>query len=140
MSGKSDIKKFLTDLQTDGESYFGSGRSNNILDVTLSVVTVLASLLSACLAVAGAQKWVIALIAAMPAAAASIQSKVGINERADWYFQYAAALRAMATKVEFADPSTLDEYVDERARLEVSMEAEWRKTIRRPSPSRSKKN
>jgi hypothetical protein len=126
MPNKADLNRLLEAMQNDREAFFSSGRNNNIFDITLSVLTVMASVAAACLIGASiGNRWLIALVAAIPAATTSIQTKVAIRERADWYFLYAAEVRALATELEFADPADVQSYAKRRASLEISMEEKW---------------
>ena len=137
MTAAADRSEFVAGLNEDGESLFSSGRVNNIVDIVLALSIVLASLLAACLAALHlGDRWFVALVAGVPAAAATIQNRVGVRERADWYFLYAAEVRALATELKYASSPNLDEFGKRRARLETTMEAEWRK-IARHSPKLS---
>ena len=121
--------ELLEDLDSDGNSYFSGGFWNNIIDLSLTVCTVFASLIASGLAVAHSERvrpWQIAIIAGIPAAAASIQKIVGVRERSNWYFMYAAQVRSLATRLRFATP-TVEEIANERAKLEIKMEADWTK-------------
>jgi hypothetical protein len=140
MSNKSDRDRLLEGLQQDGESFFGSGVWNNVTDIVLTLSIVLASVLAACLAVSNMQhhRWVIAFVAAIPAAATSIQTKVGVRERSDWYFLYAAEVRALATELEFAESPNVEDFAKRRAKLETVMETEWHKLARHSSSRRSR--
>ncbi len=122
--------ELLDDLDSDGNSYFSGGFWNNIIDLSLTVGTVLASLVASGLAVAHSDRvlpWQIAVIAGIPAAAASIQKIVGVRERSNWYFMYAAHVRSLATRLRFADAPNVEEIANERANLEIRMEADWTK-------------
>lgn len=122
--------ELLEDLDSDGNSYFSGGFWNNIIDLSLTVGTVLASLVASVLAIAHSDRvhpWQIAIIAGIPAAAASIQKIVGVRERSNWYFMYAAQVRSLATRLRFAAAPNVEEIANERAKLEIKMEAEWTK-------------
>ena len=84
MSNETARNELIAELEADGESYFSGGFWNNIIDLSLTILTVLASLVATVLASANSQsvsKWVIAAVAAIPAGAASLQRIVGIRER-----------------------------------------------------------
>jgi hypothetical protein len=70
---------------------------------------------------------VVATAAAIPAAAASLQRIIGIRERSNWYFLYAAQVRALATKLKYAITPDVEDFANKRAELEVEMEKEWLK-------------
>jgi hypothetical protein len=122
--------QLLEELEEDGDSFFLGGFWNNIIDLSLTIFTVLSSLVTAGLAVADSQKishWLIATLAAVPAAAASIQKIVAVRDRSNWYFIYAAQVRSLATRLKFANVPNVEEIAIERAKLEVEMEEEWTK-------------
>ena len=66
-------------------------------------------------------------MASIPAGAASLQRIIGIRERSNWYFMYAAQVRALATKLKYASAPNVEEFAKKRAELEVEMEKEWLK-------------
>lgn len=118
----------LKSLEEDGDSYFSGGVWNNVTDLSLTVVTVLASLVAAILASTDAKeisRWVIAGVAAVPAAAASLQRIIGMRERSNWYFMHAAEVRALATKLRYANAPDVEEFARQRAEMEVEMERGW---------------
>jgi hypothetical protein len=126
MPDESDHTRLLEAMQNDREALFSSGRLNNLLDITLSVLTLAASVAAACLVAAAiGNRWLIALVAAIPAATTSIQTKLAIRERSNWYFLYAAEVRALAMELEFADLASLQDFAKRRAKLEITMEARW---------------
>jgi hypothetical protein len=143
MSDGTKLEELLERLEENGDSFFGGGFWNNIIDLTLTVLTVLASLVATVLTAANSPSirgWQIAIVAGIPAAAASIQKIVGVRERSDWYFKYSAQVRSLATRLKFANAS-VEEIANERASLEVKMEAEWSKIGSSAFPlRRGKKN
>jgi hypothetical protein len=120
-------EQLIEELAHDGEEFFSSGRLNNIIDLSLSITTVLASLCAAGLAAKGVAAWVIAIVAAVPAATTSIQKITGVRKRSNWNFIYAAQVRSLATRLEYAESATVEEIANDRARLEIDMEMEWAK-------------
>jgi hypothetical protein len=122
--------KLMAELEDDGESFFSGGFWNNVIDLSLTVVTVLASLVATVLATTDPKdvsRWVVAAVAAIPAGAASMQRIIGIRERSNWYFLYAAQVRALATKLKYATAPNVEEFANKSADLEVEMEKEWLK-------------
>jgi hypothetical protein len=117
----------LAELEDDGDSFFEDGRRNNLIDLGLTVTTVLASLVATVLATEGntIHPWILAAVAAIPAAAASLQRIVGIRERSNYHFMYAAEVRALATKLKFSNAPNLEEFAHKRAEIEVEMERAW---------------
>jgi hypothetical protein len=121
--------ELISELEEDGESFFSEGFRNNIVDLSLTIVTVLASLVATVLASTDSKdisRWIVATVAAIPAGAASLQRIIGIRERSNRYFTY-AVLRALATKLKYADAPNVEEFANQSAELEVEMEKEWSK-------------
>jgi pimeloyl-ACP methyl ester carboxylesterase len=130
MLNRSSREELIRELEEDGDSFFEEGRSNNIFDLSLTIVIVLASLVATVLATTdpkNVSRLIVASVAAIPAAAASLQRIIGIRERSNWYFLYAANVRSLATKLKYADAPNVEEYASKRAELEVEMEREWLK-------------
>lgn len=125
--------ELVRELEEDGDSFFTAGRWSNITDILLMVVTVLASLIATVLAateITQHRHWIIAGVAAIPAAATSLQRIIGIRERAYWYFLYAAHVRSLATRLKYADAPSIEEFAKKRAELEIEMEMMWIKAAR----------
>jgi hypothetical protein len=123
-------EELIAELEEDGESFYSSGFWNNIIDLSLTVLTVLASLVATVLATTEAKdvsRWIVAAVAAIPAGATSLQRIVGIRDRSNWYFSYAAQVRALATKLKYADAPTVQDFANKRAEIEEAMEGEWSK-------------
>ena len=130
MSNQLMRDQLLEKLEKEGEAFFSRGVWNNITDLSLTVAIVLASLVATGLAASdprNVSRWLIATIAAVPAAAASIQKTVGVRERSNWYFMYAAQVRSLATQLKFADVPNVEQIAQKRANLELEMEGEWTK-------------
>ena len=128
MPSSSDREELLQELFEDGEAFFSGGRFNNIFDIVLTVITVVASLAATGLAASGqAPRWLLTTIAALPAAITGIQQAIDIRGRSNWYFLYAAKVRALEWKLKFADSPNIQEIAEERANLELVMEIEWPK-------------
>lgn len=75
--------------------------SGTVIDLSLAVFTVLASLVVTGLAAGtpeNVSRWLIATIAAIPAAAVSVGKIVAVRERSNWYFMYAARVRSLSTR------------------------------------------
>jgi hypothetical protein len=126
MSVARTSDELLRELDEDGEAYFGSGRQNNITDITLSITAILASLVATVLAATGqVPPWISATVAAVPAACASLQRVVDFRGRSSWYFQHAARVRALATSLRYAKAPDVEEFARKRGDLEVEMEKEW---------------
>jgi len=91
----------IEELEDDGDLYFSGRFWSNIIDLSLIVLTVLASLIATVLAAtarSSVSPWVVAGVAALPAAATSLQRIISIRERSNWYFMYAAHVRDLATE------------------------------------------
>lgn len=122
--------ELVLELESDGNDFFSSGRQNNIIDLSLTGVTVLASLGATVLAAANpsaVSKWMLAAVAAIPAAAASLQRIGAVRERANWYFMYAAKVRALAKQLKYANAPDLEEFAKRSAAIDEEMETEWQK-------------
>ncbi|MBV9611552.1 MAG: hypothetical protein JO091_03730 [Acidobacteriaceae bacterium] len=121
-----------------GDAYFSGGFWNNIIDLSLTVVIVFASLAATVLATSDLRnipRWLVASIAAVPAAATSLQRIIGIRERSDWYFLYAAKVRGLATTLKYAAAPNIEEFGKRVAEVEIEMENEWLKIGRGAQPS-----
>jgi hypothetical protein len=120
--------ELLDELEEDGNTFFSGGFWNNIIDLTLTVLTVLASLVATVLATTDQTKiprWWVAAVAAVPAALTALQRIIGIRERSQWYFLYAANVRALATRLKYANTPNLEDFANQYADLEIEMEKEW---------------
>jgi hypothetical protein len=81
-------KELLEELEDDGEQFFSAGFWNNIIDLSLTVATVLASLIATGMTAADPKnlpRWLIPTIAGIPTAAAAIQKTVRVRDRSNWY-------------------------------------------------------
>jgi hypothetical protein len=130
MADLPNREDLIEELEYDGNLYFSGGFWNNIIDVSLISLTVIASLVATVLAAMKDEpvaKWVVAGVAAIPAAATSLQRIIGIRERANWYFLHAAQVRGLAKELKYAHDPDLEEFAKKRAALEIDMEKEWLK-------------
>jgi hypothetical protein len=128
MSDNRTRDDLVSQLEEDGESLFSGGFWNNIIDLSLTIVAVFASLVATILATTDAKdisRWIVASVAAIPAAATSLQRIVGIRERSNWYFLYAARVRSLATQLTYASAPNVEEFGKKYADLEEKMEEEW---------------
>jgi hypothetical protein len=133
MSNHPTRADLIEELENDGETFFTGGFWCNITDLSLTVVTVLASLAATVLASSergSIARWILATVAAIPAGATSLLRIIGIRERSNWYFFYAAQVRSLATKLKYAASPDIEEFANKRAELEVEMEKEWLKVGR----------
>ena len=118
--------ELVRELDGDGDSYFDSGRQNNITDIVLSIAAIVASLVATILAAtAQVPTWITASAAAIPAACASLQRVVDFRGRSSWYFQHASRARALAISLRYAKSPDVEEFARMRGDLEVEMEKEW---------------
>jgi hypothetical protein len=81
------IEKF----ETDENSCFDFGATNNVTDITLTIISVFASLAATVLVAVTGWKIVAASVAAIPAACTSLQRIIDFRGRSHWYFQHSAA-------------------------------------------------
>ncbi len=120
--------ELLSELEQDGDSYFSGGFWNNIIDLSLTIVTVVASLVATVLATMDKDvipRWVVAAVASIPAAATALQRIVGIRERSNWYYFYPAQLRSLARQLKYATAPNVEEFGNKYADLQVIMEERW---------------
>lgn len=122
--------ELLQELEDDGEVFFDGGRLNNMSDLTLTIVSVFASLAATVLVSAPVPRWSTAAVAAVPAACLALQKTLDPRGRSNWYFQYAALVRGLATELKYATAPVVEEYALRRAKLETQMEEEWRRIAR----------
>jgi hypothetical protein len=118
--------ELVEELENDGEVFFDGGRLNNISDVALTIVSVFASLAATVLVNGPVPRWTSAAVAAVPAACVALQKTLDLRGRSNWYFQYAALVRGLATELKYATAPVVEEYALRRAKLETQMEEEWR--------------
>jgi hypothetical protein len=100
----------------------------NRFDLTLIIVSVLASLVATILAGQDQKeipRWTLAAVAAIPAAATSLQRIIGIRERANWYFLYAARVSLLAKELKYAETPNVEEYVTRYTDMAAKMEEQW---------------
>jgi hypothetical protein len=133
---------FLTELKTDADDHFSSGRNNNILDISLTVFVVSASLIAAGLAAAELQGWwksLTVVFAAMPAAVTSVQARLRVRELSTWYFRYSTALRGIERELRYSNKVDITEIVARRNKIDEAFEAQWFELKTRPeSPDSGK--
>jgi hypothetical protein len=121
----------LKEFEDDGSQYFTSGRTNNLSDIAMTLGAVGGSLVTMVLTSVRAAPWMVASVAAIPAACASIQSKVDFRGRSNWYFESAARIRDLAIRLKYAEAPDLAEFARKRGELETAGEEKW-KEIGRP--------
>jgi hypothetical protein len=118
----------VSELEVNGDSLFSGGVLNNIIDLSLTIVTVLASLVATVLATTDPKdvsRLIVATVAAIPAAATSLQRIIAIRERSNWYFSSAARIRSLATALKYADSPSVQDFAQKYAELQKKMEEEW---------------
>jgi hypothetical protein len=126
MSNAPTVQQFLEDLEADAEVHFDGGRSNHLWDIGLTLAAIVTSLIAAVVVAADVPRWIRVGVAALPAACTSIQKVVEVRARSNWYFDYAARLRALAVIVESARSPNLEEFAKKRAAIDLGMERAWR--------------
>ena len=87
----------------------------------------MSSLVAAVVVSSNAVRWVCVGLAALPAAVTSIQKVTEVKSRSDWYFEYAARLKALAVLVEYSEKLDMDDFAKRRAAIELEMEKGWGK-------------
>lgn len=120
--------ELIQELEFDAMRSFISGKRNNRTDMALSIVTVIASLTAAVLvSTKDMYPWIIASVAALPAACSSLQRLVGFRERSDWYFQHADEVRRLLFELKFTETPNLVKFARKRGELEVELGRAWRR-------------
>jgi hypothetical protein len=128
MSNDRTRTELIEELEKQADGLGNWGILNNIIDLSLTTVTILASLVATVLATSEQKniaRWIVATVAAIPAAAASLQRIIRIRERSNWYFLYAAQVQALATKLKFAAAPNIEEFGNRLAEIDVEMEKKW---------------
>ena len=118
----------LLDFEREVKAVLKIGFWANRFDLTLIIVSVFASLVATILATQDQKeipRWTVAIVAAIPAAATSLQRIIGIRERANWYFLYAARVSYLAKELKYAQTPNLDEYVKRYTGIAAAMEEQW---------------
>jgi hypothetical protein len=119
----------IEEFEEDEDQCFDAGRQNNITDIVLSVISVLGSLAATVLVSTNARKALIASIAAVPAACTSLQRIVDFRGRSAWYFQHAAALKALSVSLRYTASPNLEDFAERRADLEIEGEQRWEQIL-----------
>ena len=117
----------LGSLEADAEIYFDAGRDINFTDMGLTIGAILSSLAAAAVAATHVLRWIRVLVAAVPAGVTSIQSVIDVKARSNWYFDYAAQLRALALSLEFTESPNLSDFAKKRAAIDLGMQDAWNK-------------
>ena len=114
-----------SELESDAQEYFSGGRFNNIVDICLTISAIVSSLIAAIVAATDTQQWIRVGIAAVPAACTSIQKVLEVRARSNWYFNYAARLRALGVTLKFARGPDLEDFAKKKAAIDLDMERTW---------------
>lgn len=122
-------EQLIEDFEADEDACFDSGRVNNIVDIALTILSVLGSLVATVLAATIMNKALVASVAAIPAACTSLQRIVGFRGRSVWYFQHAAALKALKFNLKYASSPNLEKFAEDRAELELAGEQRWEQVV-----------
>ena len=122
-------EQLIKDFEEDEDACFDSGRTNNVVDIALTIISVLGSLVATVLAATVKNPALVASVAAVPAACTSLQRIVGFRGRSVWYFQHAASLKALKFKLKYAVSPNLEEFAEERAELELTGEQRWEQVV-----------
>lgn len=117
--------ELIEEFNADWEACFDSGTTNNVTDITLTIISVLTSLAATVLVSATTYKTLAASVAAFPAACTALQRIVDFRGRSLWYFRHAANLKALALSIKYATNPDLEEFAKRRAELEIEGELRW---------------
>ena len=130
MVRSSGVQVFLETLGTDAAAYFDQGKRNNLTDISMTIGTIVSSLIAAVVGASDVVRWVRVGMASVPAAITAIQKVTEIRGRSNWYFTYAARLRALAVTLEFAASPQVEDFAKKRAAIDLDMERQWSKVGR----------
>lgn len=125
MAEEQTADDLQTELESDAEEYFDAGRFNNIVDISLTISTVVTSLVAAIIAATDSPRWIRVALAAVPAGCTSIQKVVEVRARSNWYFNYAARLRALGLTLRFARNPDVEDFAKKKAAIDLDMEKMW---------------
>ena len=126
MAHETPIRSALiAELEADRDASFSGGRSNNITDIVLSILSVFASLAATVLVATRCPIAVSASMAAVPAACTSLQRIVNFRARSNWYFEQSSELAALAVSLRYAKDPDLEQFAKRRADLGTSGEKRW---------------
>jgi len=115
----------LAEFEEDRAVSFRAGRLNNVTDITLSTLSVFASLAATVLIATKFPITLAASMAAVPAACTSLQRIVNFRARSHWYFEQASQLTALVISLRYASHPDLGEFAEKRANLEIAGEKRW---------------
>jgi hypothetical protein len=119
---KSDLED---ELEADAIEYFDGGRQNYWGDIALTISAVVTSLIAAAVAATDVSKWLRVGVAAVPAACTSIQKILEVKARANWYFTYAARLRALGATLKYTTDPKLEDFAKKKAFIDLTMDKSW---------------
>lgn len=125
MPNQPTADDLCSQIESDAEEYFSAGRFNNMVDVSLTIAAIIISLIAATAASTDAQQWFRVGIAAVPAACISVQKVIEVRARSNWYFNYAARLRALELTLRFATSPELSDFARKKAAIDLDMERAW---------------
>lgn len=139
MSLEPAKEDLLRELQCDAESSLAEGRINNITDLVLMYLSVIASILAVALAATvskdGTPAWLAAIFAGLPAACTSLRYLANFHGRSTWYFEHAARIRALSNSLKYASNPDLAKFANDRNAVEISMAEKWREVVATATPS-----
>jgi hypothetical protein len=128
-TGNNPRSTLLAKISRDQEKCYFMGTVHNVWDVSMTFISVCASVAATVLvsqSQAGTNsKLVAASIAAVPAACTALQRIVDFRRRSFWYFNHSANLKALAIMLEYAEKPDLEQYARKRAEIEVEGEGRW---------------
>jgi|GEM_PF-4800662 len=129
MADKTYTRQMLiNDIERDVKCGYKSGVKNNLTDVGLSIVLTASSLAAAVLLSVNHKSvspWMIAAVAAIPAACRTLQSIVDFRRRSNWYFSYTDALQQLVLELKYDDAADLKQYAVRLGNLEVEHGKVW---------------
>lgn len=125
-----DRDEMLNELAAEAENAQRHGARNNIVDMCLTMGTVLSSFAASVLIAANrVDPMVTAAVAALPVVFSSAQVKVNPKARSSWYFRTGARLLDLKYRLESAKNPDLSSYGIEHGRIETESTSEWIQSI-----------
>lgn len=111
-----------------------AGRRNYFAAFTLATVGVLASVAAGILAFVEADRFVVGIVALVPAMTALVTSRLKLQERANWHYRRRDALLALFNMLHFElpDPPTADAVAEISRRwsaINTELSGEWERRL-----------
>ena len=131
--GEDKQTAFVNELEVEIKKYRHYGKTNNLSDVGLTMVSIIGSIAAAVVAAASgksaAAHYLAAGFAALPAACTSYQRTAKLRERASLHFEYAASVTGLVAGMKYAKDPNLEQFATEWAHLVIAREKRFSETL-----------